>query len=104
MSWLFLFVEAALVLAALAFYLIAAFLAPAHHETFATLASPRLFDLAIVVALAMISLGAAIAVELLRRKMRRTQRPAAASSGLPDRLSQRKRDAESTAPQTQIPP
>ena len=70
MALLLLIVEAALVLAALAFGVIAAFLAPASHETFATLASPRLTDLAIAVALAALSLVAAVALEMLRRRSR----------------------------------
>ena len=70
MGWLFWIVEAALVLAASACLLIAAFLAPAHHETVASLASSRQTDLAIAVAATTLLLVAAFAVDMWRRKSR----------------------------------
>lgn len=70
MSWLFWIVETALGLAALACLLIVAFLAPAHHETLATLASARQTDLAIAVAAATLLIVAAVGVDVLRRKLR----------------------------------
>lgn len=68
LNWLFGIVEALLVLAALAFALIAAFLAPSQQETLATLASSRQHDLASAVALALLSLALAVAIELIRRR------------------------------------
>ena len=74
MGWLFWIVEAALVLAASACLLIAAFLAPVHHETLATLASSRQTDLAIAAAAATLLLVAAFAVDVLRRRSRQADR------------------------------
>lgn len=67
-QWLFGIVEVLLVLAALVFVVIALFLAPSDHESFAALPSARLTDFAMAAGLAVLAFALAVAADLMRRK------------------------------------